>query len=69
MSELDDVQVSYMLRECNHRANYIAKIGSGSKPPIDMEGGLITIKERSLSSVHKRLLLARICSILMEDDD
>ena len=46
----------------------MAKIGSGSKPPIDIEGGLVTFKERSLSLYQKRGLFAKLCSILMEDD-
>ena len=58
-----------MPRECNHRTDYMAKIESGSKPPIDMEGGLITIKERSLPSIQKKGLFVETCTILMEGDD
>ena len=45
MREFDDVQVSYMPRECNRRADYMDKIGSGSKPPINLEGALVTVRE------------------------
>ena len=47
----------------------MAKIGSGSKPPSDLEGALVTVKERILPSVQKRGLFADTCTILMEDDD
>ena len=54
MREFDDVQVSYIPQECNCRADHMAKIGFGSKPPIDLEGALVTVRERVLlPSVQK----------------
>ena len=47
----------------------MAKISSRSKPPIDLEGALVTVKERVLPSVQKRGLFAKMCTILIEDDD
>ena len=67
--EFEDVQVSFMPRECNRQADHMAKIGSGSKPPIDLEGALVTVRERMLPSVQKRGLFAETCTILMKDDD
>ena len=51
--EFDDVQVSYIPRECNHRADHMAKVGSRSKPPVDLEDALVTVRERSLHSIQK----------------
>ena len=34
MGEFDDVQVSYMPRECNHQANQMAKVGSDQDPQL-----------------------------------
>ena len=69
MREFDDVQVSYMPREYNRRADHMAKIGSGSKPPIDLEGALVIVRERMLPSIQKWGLFAETCTILIEDDD
>ena len=69
MREFDDVKVSYMPRECNHRANHIAKVGSWSRSPIDLKGSLITIKERLLPLIQMKGLFTEVCTILIEDDD
>ena len=53
MREFDDVQVSYMPRECNRRADHMAKIDSRLKPPIDLEGALVIVRERVLPSIQK----------------
>ena len=45
------------------------KIGLVSKTPIDIEGRLITNKERSLPSIQNKGLFVETCSILMEDAD
>ena len=69
MREFDDVQISYMLRECNHRDDHMDNVRSGSKLLIDIEGRVIAIKERSLPSIQKRGLFVEACTILMEDED
>ena len=53
MREFDDIQVSYTPRECNRRADHMAKIGFELKPPIDLEGALVTVREKVLPSVQK----------------
>ena len=52
MMEFDNVQVSYMPQECNRRVDHMAKINFGSKPPIDLEGALVNVRERVLPSVQ-----------------
>ena len=47
----------------------MAKVGSGSKPPVDLEGALVIVKERLLPSIQKRGLFTETCSILLEEDD
>ena len=47
----------------------MAKVGSESRPHVDMKGALITIKERLLPSIQMRGLFTKVCTILMEDDD
>ena len=69
MREFDDVQVIYIPRECNHRVDHMAKVRSRSKPPIDLEGSLVTIRERSLPLIQKRGFFAETCTILMEEED
>ena len=62
------MQVSYMPKECNHRADHMVKVGSGSRPHVDKEGASVTIKKRSLPSIQRRGLFTEICTILMEDE-
>ena len=47
----------------------MAKVGSGSRPPVDLEGVLITIRERFLPSIQKKGLFTETYTILMEEDD
>ena len=53
MGEFNDVQVSYMPRECNRRADHMAKMSLGSKPPMDLERVLVTVKERLFPSIQR----------------
>ena len=47
----------------------MAKVRSGLRPPVDLEGTLITIRKRSLPSIQKRGLFVEVYTILIEEDD